>query len=1372
VTLDTDAPAAGSAGPGPAVAQPGDPLLETALGASLERRTLVERVRQRWISRLIDLSRRNRLLYFEPLRVRSVELDGERLARALPLLSGQAVPVGRVFGVQQLVGRDEDMELFSQLDELETADLGVARRLREIQKRGDEDFEERGLETVHLAYGMATWKPSDEGRPPEAAVLLVPLAVVGTANRLSLHPRGDLDVNLALTHVLEDQFGCEGLASRLEGLLAESDELEAPARAERVFQDLREAARGVPGFELRPRAVISNFAFQKLAMVEDLERWREHMPGHEIVAAIAGDAGARGELSQQRVEVDARELDSRPPEQEFLVLDADSSQLRAIAATLRRQSGVIIGPPGTGKSQTIANLVAELVASGQRVLFVAEKRAALDVVRGRLEQRRLGGLVLDIHGALSRKEIMRQFASALEALSEVVPPRVEDLHRAFSGQRRRLNEYEERLHRPRAPTGWSAYQLLGYFGTLRSTEATSAVRWRGAELDPLTPTQVAIIEDILRRAAAEPALFLRTSTSPWTNAALHDAEAVADATTLAEALHGSHLPQLMAWTEHCSASVGLRPPVTIADWEPVLAALEAANRLTALYGAGLFDLDLSGLAADMRPARTPLGSLWAPLTSAGFRATRRRLRGMRRSKASAAAMAAEVDAAARLSATWGELAVPDRAPAAYEEAGQLRACWQAVVHALERLGVYVGLPPPSAPTGQLSDLLGRLASDSQTPARLPALRAYERELRGRGVSAFLDELRLNGPPVDRWVPGLRHAWIASSVERLMLEEPELAVFSGREHEKVVEDFKRLDRALLEAAVERVRRAHAERAIETANEFREQWLLLRHQAGLRSRHLPFRELMRRAPEAVTAVKPCWMASPLAVSQILGDTRQHFDVVVFDEASQVLPEDAISAILRGRSLVVAGDPHQLPPTQFFAADRDEGQETREAEETEGFESILDVMATFLPRWQLDWHYRSRDERLIAFSNRYVYGDRLVTFPSSSWQTPAVSHVLVDQGRLGGVEEASPTAEVRRVVELVREHARTRAEMSLGVITMGIKHADRIEAELARAVRDDPQLEDFLAAPSEERFFVKNLERVQGDERDEIILSIGYGKDGSGRLPYRFGPLLVEGGHRRLNVAVTRARQRITVVSSFSHLDMDPARSSKLGVELLRRYLEYAASGGRGFGDGEAPATRDHLETQLEQALLGAGLEATARFGASRYRIDLAVRHPEEAGRYLLAIESDGPGYHSAPTARDRDRLREEHLEVRGWSFLRVWSPDWFRSHDQEVARVVESYRRAVAGEGSAGTPAAAAAPGGSGAVTVTSGQRRSAPPALPRGLPIDDYDDAGLRRLLRWVKSDGRLRTDDDLLEAMMEELGLERHGRRIDARLRAVIEDAD
>jgi very-short-patch-repair endonuclease len=312
--------------------------------------------------------------------------------------------------------------------------------------------------------------------------------------------------------------------------------------------------------------------------------------------------------------------------------------------------------------------------------------------------------------------------------------------------------------------------------------------------------------------------------------------------------------------------------------------------------------------------------------------------------------------------------------------------------------------------------------------------------------------------------------------------------------------------------------------------------------------------------------------------------------------------------------------------------------------------------------------------------------------------------------------------------------------------------------------------MDAGTPERFFVKNLERVQGDERDEIVLSIGYGKDAGGRLPYRFGPLLTEGGHRRLNVAVTRARQRITVVSSFGHLDMDPARSNRWGVELLRLYLQYAASGGRLFSQEGLPAAeQDDLEQQLQEALEAAGLQVTPRFGASRYRIDLAVRHPGGGGRCLLAIETDGAGYHSAATARDRDRLRQEHLEARGWRFLRVWSPDWFSRRDQELERILHAYQEELTAvqEPEAVQAAAAPEPGqGDAAAPTRAGTR----PRVARSQPIDDYGEAELRLLLAWIRSDGRLRTDDELLEAMMDELGLDRHGRRIDARLLALIQE--
>jgi len=353
----------------------------------------------------------------------------------------------------------------------------------------------------------------------------------------------------------------------------------------------------------------------------------------------------------------------------------------------------------------------------------------------------------------------------------------------------------------------------------------------------------------------------------------------------------------------------------------------------------------------------------------------------------------------------------------------------------------------------------------------------------------------------------------------------------------------------------------------------------------------------------------------------------------------------SILRGAQLVVAGDEHQLPPTSFFVSESPEDEEELEAEEpvpivagTSGFESILDALGSLLSfRW-LRWHYRSRDERLIAFSNAHIYDGMLTTFTGArGGDVLCTVHVPHEPGD----EPNSPSAEVNAVVDLIFDHARARPDESLGVIAMGIKHANRIEECRRQRLQDDPalasELGDFFDETREERFFVKNLERVQGDERDSIILSIGYGKNDRGQVVYRFGPLLQEGGERRLNVAITRAKTRLTLVASFTSHDLDPERSQAPGVQLLRQYLQFVESGGTNLGDAviDKPALNP-FEVDVRDTLARHGLSLTAQYGASGYYIDYAVRHPTQPGRYVLAIECDGASYHSSESARDRDRL----------------------------------------------------------------------------------------------------------------------------------------
>jgi very-short-patch-repair endonuclease len=381
--------------------------------------------------------------------------------------------------------------------------------------------------------------------------------------------------------------------------------------------------------------------------------------------------------------------------------------------------------------------------------------------------------------------------------------------------------------------------------------------------------------------------------------------------------------------------------------------------------------------------------------------------------------------------------------------------------------------------------------------------------------------------------------------------------------------------------------------------------------------------------------------------------------------------------------------------------------------------------------------------------------------------------------GADTNSPRPEVNTVVDLIVQHARERPKESLGVIAMGIRHANRIDECLRERLSDDPaladELSDFFDESREERFFVKNLERVQGDERDAIILSIGYGKNVRGDLPYRFGPLLMEGGERRLNVAATRAKHRVTVVSSFSYRDMDPERSSAEGVKLLRQYLQYVESGGANLGDRviDKPVLNP-FEVDVRDTLSRRGLKLTAQYGSSGYWIDFAVQHPIQPGRYVLALECDGATYHSSESARDRDRLRQEQLERIGWMFCRIWSSEWFYNKDAAVEKVLDAYEKAVSDADRPPEPkeretgaALSASPTTAEKPAVRGGPR----PPVRRGLPIGEYTPAQLVQLIRWVESDDQLRTEEELVAEAMNELGFHRHGKKIVAALQAAVQEA-
>ena len=544
------------------------------------------------------------------------------------------------------------------------------------------------------------------------------------------------------------------------------------------------------------------------------------------------------------------------------------------------------------------------------------------------------------------------------------------------------------------------------------------------------------------------------------------------------------------------------------------------------------------------------------------------------------------------------------------------------------------------------------------------------------------------------VPGIvarrvYEAWL----DEVYAAEPELGEFNRVDHEEVRARFRELDEQFPTAARQRVRELAFGRYPEQhATPLQAGQLgLLTGELSKRRRQMSVRRLIASVPNVLQALKPCFLMSPLAVSQYLPDgplESDHlaFDVVIFDEASQVLPEDAIPAIERARQVIVVGDRLQLPPTTFFqggVSDDDDNLDDDDdgpADAFEGRESILDVMVgqvgPGIAERYLSVHYRSRCESLIRFSNHAFYDNRLLTFPGPDPEAPCVRDVYLPDATYDAGGTRQNRLEAERVADIVFELMETLPDGdSVGVVALSRAQAELIEnlIEQGRLIRR--HLDQQFSEDVRERFFVKNLENVQGDERDHMILSIGYGRTPAGAVPNRFGPINNEGGERRLNVAVTRARKSMTVVHALSPEDIT---STTPGAQQLRRYLEYARNPltaldatVTGTGEPESP-----FEEAVLAALRGRGHRVEAQVGVSGYRIDLAILSQDGAG-YDLGIECDGATYHRSPAARDRDWLRQKVLEGLGWRIHRVWSTAWIRDQESEIAAIEEALERARAG-----------------------------------------------------------------------------------------------
>lgn len=567
-------------------------------------------------------------------------------------------------------------------------------------------------------------------------------------------------------------------------------------------------------------------------------------------------------------------------------------------------------------------------------------------------------------------------------------------------------------------------------------------------------------------------------------------------------------------------------------------------------------------------------------------------------------------------------------------------------------------------------------------------RSIRQQCRDSGLSEFVETVEQMGMPpeiiVDTFLKRFYRLWLDVMIPKY----PAVYEFRSRSHQSTINEFNNLDKAQFEIARLRILERLISRLpnTEIATSAVDEVGILKREITKQRKIMPLRRLFKAIPNLLTALKPCLMMSPLSVSLFLQADGYNFDTVIFDEASQVCTEDAIGAIMRGKQVIIAGDSKQLPPTSFFAAtisdgDFDVDTDDEEFDDTGAYDSILEEAVNAIPERTLKWHYRSRHEHLIAFSNAKIYNNELITFPSNMDKVPdnGVEYIYVENGVYDRGGKKHNLNEAKRVANLVFEHIRKYPKRSLGVVTFSEAQQHAVDSAIRQSRLENSQYENFFLEDSEHAFFIKNLENVQGDERDTIIFSIGYAKDQNGVMYMNFGPLSRNGGQRRLNVAITRAKYNVKLVGSIHPTDIKIENTNSEGVKMLRQYIEFAINGALVLQNELQFTNTVEVESPFEEAvydfLIKHGYNVITQVGCSGYRIDMAIKHPTLSGIFVLGIECDGATYHSARTARERDRIRQTVLEDIGWTIYRIWSTDWIKDAKTEGSKLLEAVKEAI-------------------------------------------------------------------------------------------------
>lgn len=1247
-----------------------------------------------WCERLLDKGKRNGLLYYKPsagLAIVAPDIDAvnERIGRAFTFFDVDEALASRKRGKT-----NQSVEDFGAADESRTEFLknisaksklvcynsaGVNKSIKRLMRKA-RVIADTGVNALFFAAGFLSMGEI------YAPVLLRPVEINGQKNSYSIRAIGDTVVNPMLEHTLSNDY-----------------KIEFPEfNDESVGEYLSIVSMMLPeGAKIVREGVVGLFSFLKMNMYSDLTRYRERALANPLVASVLGDS--------ERAAAIGVNVDDYVPAR-YNVVDADGSQQKAIAAAKRGESFVLQGPPGTGKSQTITNIIAELLGDGKRVLFVSEKSAALNVVYRNLQRAALGDYCLALHSRNTDKAaVINDLCRTLRKGGMAVSAEAAQVEQSLSKDSCELQGYAEKLH-GETPFGkpydifekcahLSAVADCGYSFPMPSFDLQAFERGL-----PLIDTYEKLLPHIGSDYHSNYYIGMRPNLAQDTFAdtvknAIEKVKAVKKAAVSANVnING------MTAARHAIAAESATD-FTLKNGEDImkyvkLKAVQAKELLSdravicKAFTDDIFtvdaDFEYNKLIKDYKGALRGLKGGYRKLVKAVKAAAIGRAKVnydklvalMMTLKTFKEKQAKFTEGDKTLRAIAGDLYNGERtdfnavanivdAVTAARNSGvnvadipQNRAAVKALKTAVDEASVALLAVYESEPNADFDALINTLAraASSSLYGAYREFYALKAECESANLMPFVDTLAAQA--IDGNVVECYKATYYRSAQKY-LKDTVLADITSTALDALSERFRNDDRRSFAAAQARIaEKLSALRPDSSAIATTGQAAMLLREGEKRRRQMSVRAVVNQLKDIVRVLKPCFLMSPLSVSTFL-DGDQFFDVVIFDEASQIFPEDALPALYRSKSAIVVGDSKQMPPSNFFANLDDEGDG-----DVSDFESILDVCGAVFPQTSLEWHYRSRVEGLIAFSNHEYYEDRLLTFPSAIKEGEGFG---VEYRYAGGIFDRLSKVnaiEARKVAELAVEYSEKYPKRTLAIVAFSVSQQEAIEDCLEKLLTTDERIE-YFSSEREEPVIVKNLESVQGDERDCVILSIGYAPDKNGKFILNFGPLNREGGGRRLNVAVTRAKLNLIVVASIHASDIDLKRSNSEGVRQLKDYLEYSENNAlSSFGKGE---DTDALRKEVYDYLIEKGYDAEMNVGRSGHKIDIAVK--DENG-YKIAIELDGNNYYKLDAVRDRERLRREVLTRMGWSYYRLWTAAWVRDKDFEKKKLFDAVEQSFA------------------------------------------------------------------------------------------------